>query len=296
MAAKKSEKSKDAIIVAKLDDGTVQMTFTIPYAQIEKERGKVEKELAETVEVPGFRKGKAPLAKALEKVPEGSVVEHTLQHILPALLGQAMSEHKLKLALYPKFELLKANKDEDWEVRAESAEYPEFELGAYKEKIKAEGRSSSLWTPVKGKEDTKLTTDQKQQIAIKALLEHVQITIPRILIEEETNSRLAQLLERIERLGLQLDSYLASVGKTADKLRIEYEQQSKDTLSLDLILQKIADTEGIAVSKEELDAAVGASQGDPTLAAQLQSPEQKRIVESILRKRKVLDILTSLLD
>jgi len=302
MATKKTTASKTPkpgkdIAVAKLDDGTVQITFIIPYAQIVKERTHVEKELVENVEVHGFRKGKAPLEKALEKVPESTIIEHTLQHILPALLGKAMTEEKLRLAIYPKFELLKANPDEDWMVRAISAELPEVELGDYKKIIKGEAASSSLWTPDKGsKEPVKLTPDQKQQIAIKALLDHVKITLPYILIEEETNSRLGQLLERIERLGLKLESYLASVGKTGETLREEYEKQAKDTLSLDLILQKIADTEGIAVSSAELDSAISASSADPALAERLETPEQKRVLESILRKRKVLDMLTDLVE
>jgi hypothetical protein len=35
------------------------------------------------------------------------------------------------------------------------------------------------------------------------------------LIDEEVNSRLSKLLERIEKLGLTLESYLSSIGKTA---------------------------------------------------------------------------------
>jgi FKBP-type peptidyl-prolyl cis-trans isomerase (trigger factor) len=301
MAAKKTPQTKPStsnkdIAVAKLDDGTVQITFTIPYTQIQKERTHVEKELIEGIEVPGFRKGKAPLEKALEKVPESTVIEHTLQHILPPLLGKAMTEEKLRLAIYPKFELLKANKDEDWIVRAISAELPEVELGDYKKIIKGESATSALWTPEKGKEPTKLTPEMKQQIAIKALLDHIKITLPYILIEEETNSRLGQLLERIERLGLKLESYLASVGKTGENLREEYEKQAKDTLSLDLILQKIADVEGIAVSESELQAAIGATSADPALAQTFETPDQRRMLESILRKRKVLDSLTELVE
>ncbi len=296
MAAKKtSEKPRD-IVVAKTDDGTVQMTFIIPFNEIKHERAHVEKELAENVEVPGFRKGKAPLEKALSKIPESEILEHTLQHILPQLLGKAMTEHKLRLAIYPKFELIKANPNEDWEVRATSAEFPEVTLGDYKEKILAEARASSLWTPDKGDKDKKLTADQKQQIVIKTLLENVEITIPRILIEEETNSRLSQLLERIEKLGLNFESYLSSVGKTPDALRGEYEKQSRDTLALDLILNKVADEEGIAIKEEEIKAAIAASAADQDLAEKLETPEQKRIIESILRKRAALEKLTELIS
>lgn len=288
------KENKDTIVVAKTDDGSVQINFSIAYADIVRERLKVEKELAENVDIPGFRKGKAPMEKALAKIPEGEIIEHTLQHILPALLGKAIQEHKLRLAIYPKFELLKANKDEAWEIRALSAEFPEVELGNYKEIIASEARSNALWTPEKGEKDKPLAPDQKQQIVMKALLESVKVTIPTMLIEEETNSRLGQLLERIERLGLNLDSYLASIGKTVELLRSEYEKQSRDTLTLDLILNKVADTEGIAVSKNELEEAISASSADQNLSQQLQNPEQQRIVESILRKRKALDFLTSL--
>ncbi len=308
--APKQETTKN-IIVAKTDDGTVQITFTIPYADIARERTHVEKELIKDVEVAGFRKGKAPLEKALEKIPESSIIEHTLQYMLPRLLGQAMTEHRLRLALYPKFELIKANQNEDWEVRAISAEFPEVALGNYKEtlrlrlketlrlslkeKIAAEARTSTLWTPDKGKNEKKLTTEQKQQLAIKALLEHVEIKIPRLLIEEETNSRLSQLLERIEKLGLTLDSYIASVGKTPDSLRHEYEKQAKETLSLDFILNKISDTESLTVEKKEVDSAIEASKADRSLAEKLETPEQRRILESILRKRKALEYISSLI-
>jgi FKBP-type peptidyl-prolyl cis-trans isomerase (trigger factor) len=293
----KTKTPKSDSVVARQDDGTIQITFTIPFDRVKTERAKVEKELAVGVDVPGFRKGKAPVEKALERIPENTVLEHTLQHILPQLLGKAMTEHKLKLAIYPKFELLKAKPDEDWEVRAVSAELPEVVLGDYKEKIAAEARTGSLWTPEKGDpKEAKLTNEQKQQVAIKALLENIKITIPWILIEEETNSRLSQLLERIERLGLQLDSYLASVGKTAENLRSEYEKQSKDTLSLDLILNKIAEEEKITVPEKHIEEAIAASSADRQLAEKLQTPEQRRILESILRKRATLDHLTTLVN
>lgn len=296
MAAKTPKKDPKNIVVAKEGDGIIQITFTISYDRIKKERARVERELSETVEVPGFRKGKAPLEKALEKIPESTIIEHTLQHILPELLGQAMTEHKLRLAIYPKFELLKAKPEEDWEVRALSAELPDIDLGSYKEIIAAEARSSSLWTPQKGQpQDQKLTSDQKQQIVVKALLENIKFTIPLILIEEETNSRLSQLLERIEKLGLNLESYLTSVGKTAETLRSEYEKQSQETLALDLILNKIAEEEKIKVDEKEVNAAINASSADTKLAEKLNTPEQRRIVESILRKRATLESLMNLI-
>jgi len=45
------------------------------------------------------------------------------------------------------------------------------------------------------------------------LLRNIKIEIPKLLIEEEVNTRLSQLLERIEKLGLDLEKYLQTIGK-----------------------------------------------------------------------------------
>jgi len=129
---------------------------------------------------------------------------------------------------------------------------------------------------------------------IKTLLDKINIKIPKILIDEEANSRLAKLLERLEKLGLSLESYLASIGKTAQTLRSEYEAQAKSAIELDLILNEVALKENITVDTKEVDAAVSAAQADPKLAKELDTPERRRFIEVILKRRKALDTLTSL--
>ena len=54
--------------VAKGGDGTIQINLTIPFETIKRTRLEAAGELSENVEVPGFRKGKAPIDKVLEKI------------------------------------------------------------------------------------------------------------------------------------------------------------------------------------------------------------------------------------
>ncbi len=297
MAAKKETKAsgKSNAVLAKSEDGTIQITFTIPYKTISEEREKVAKELAESIEVPGFRKGKAPLNKILERIPDNTLIDRTLGKILPKLVGDAIDEHKLRLAMYPKFDLVKADDNEDWQVRATTCELPEITLGDYKKAISGAGRTSALWTPDKGKEAKEPTRQEKENQAITALLESAKLNIPKVLVEEEVNSRLSQLLEKIEKLGLNLDSYLASIGKTPQSLREEYAKQAHDTISLDLLLTKVADEEGIAIDDKMIDEAIKVSSADPKLAEELNTPERRRMVEAVLRKRQALDSLVALL-
>ena len=196
-------------VVAREENGNIQITFSVPYALIKKAQDEAISEMSRDIEIPGFRKGKAPLSKVRQKISESSLIEHSLSHILPKALGKAMEEHKLRLAVYPKFELISAKKDEDWQIRGVSCELPAVDLGDYRSIVAGEIRAVSL-----KKEPSK---QEKEQAAIKALLTSIKIKIPNILIEEEAQSRLSNLLSRLEKLGLALESYLASTGKKPDR-------------------------------------------------------------------------------
>lgn len=306
MAAKKKAKSKTNKVdstLARSDDGTIQITFTIPFSTISKKREEAAKELSENIDIPGFRKGKAPLAKVIEHVPENTLLEKTLSGILPELVSKAIEEHKIKPAIYPRFELVSAKEGGDWQIRAVTCELPDLNLGDYKNKITGSLRSKAIWTPSTAnategnpdKEETTQTKAEKEQEVIKALLEGVDIKIPKILIDEEANSRLSRLLERLEKMGLTLESYLSSIGKTAEDLRQEYENQARDAIALDLTLTKVAEKEGIKVDKSEVETAIKAGSVDAKTAKELETPERRRFIEVILKRRKALDSLTSLI-
>lgn len=292
--SKPGEPKTISSVIARESDGNVQITFTIPFALIKKAQDETVAEMAADIEIPGFRKGNAPLDKVATKIPQNTLIEHSLGHILPKALATAIEEHKLKLTIYPKFELVSAKDNEDWQIRGISCELPEIDLGDYKKNIAGLSRASALWTPDKGNPEKpkKLTNEEKEQIVIKGLLENIKFSLPKILIEDEVTSRLSNLLARIEKLGLSLDSYLASIGKTVETLRAEYEAPAQDAIRLDIILTKIAETENIKIDPKEIEAALKmstAASKDPH-----DNNEQKRLIESILKRRQSLDLLIKL--
>lgn len=274
---------------ARNDNGNVQITFTIPYDQITAARAKVVEELAKEATVPGFRKGKAPTSQVEKAAAPEKLIEKTLAKILPQALGEAITEYKIKPAIYPKFELIKAEDNADWQVRALTCEIPQFEVGDYK-KLITDNLKKVIITP----QTKEKTHEEKEESVIKLLIETTKINIPEILLEEEVNSRLSRLLERIEKLGLNLDNYLASVGKTPQSLREEYLVQAKNTIALELILQKIAELEAIKIDEKQIDEVIKVSEADTKTADRLNTPEQRLFIASILRKKAALESLTAL--
>jgi FKBP-type peptidyl-prolyl cis-trans isomerase (trigger factor) len=280
-------------VVARETDGNIQITFTIPWAEIQKAEEETVAEMAKDIDIPGFRKGNAPLDKVRAKIPQSQLVEHSLGHILPKALSESITENKLKIAVYPKFELVSAKDNEAWQIRAITCELPEFELGKYKEAATGALRSDSIIVP--GQEKKERTKEEKENLVLKALLDNIKITVPKILIEEEADSRLSSLLSRLEKLGLALESYLASINKKPEDLRAEYALQAKDAISIDLILNKIAEAENLKVDDKEVTSALQISQASSGSNEDSDNQEdRKRLIESILRRRKALDYLIGL--
>lgn len=270
--------SKITSTVAKESDGNVQIVFTIPYETIKHAQEETLIEMGKDITVPGFRKGKAPIGKVKEKISQNTLIEHSLSHVLPKALSDAISEHKVKIAIYPKFELVSADEGKDWQIKAITCELPEIKLPSnLKEKVAGEIRSISI--------KDKPTREQKETVVIKYLTENIKFEIPKVLIDEEVNSRLTSWLARIEKLGLALESYLASIGKNTETIRAEYQAQAKEAIALDLILSKIVEEEKISVTEKEIADSMAAAEA---------KPENKQMIESILKKRMALELLTNL--
>jgi len=296
--AKKKENKEEKITrtVARTEDKTIQITFTIPAKVIAQNEEHILKELGQNLEIPGFRKGKAPTAKVKENVKPEKIIEGILTHTVLPALREALKEENIKPVIYPRFELLSAKEGEDWQVRVTTCEMPEVNLGDYKDKIKKELKTTEIWTPDKKiKEEKKPTQEEKEQKVIETLMETVKVDVPTLLVEEEVNYRLSQLLERIEKLGLSLEKYLESTGKTAESLREEYESQTKQSLALELILNKIAADEKLEIEEKELDEVLKMSASLKGQSGQETSQGEREAIKNILLRRKALAFLTSLL-
>lgn len=285
--------SKIRSTLAKEDDGTIQINLTIPREIVaEKEDGAILK-LIKNLEIPGFRKGTAPKNIASKHIESGDLTKVLLQDLIPEAYSQALKEHRLKPFIAPKFEVVSAEKGSDWQIRAITCGKPDIDLGDYRSIVAAAVGESKIWTPGKGpKSQEPKSQEEKERIVLEAILKSTQVKIPRILIEEEVNRRIARLLEQIEKLGITLDQYLSSTGKTVESLRKEYDTQARDSIKLELALNEIARQEKLTVGENEIDKAIEGASSDSQLSQKLNSPLQRSIIRSILLRRHALEKLT----
>lgn len=92
---------------------------------------KATKKLAENVEIKGFRKGKAPLELAKERISKGQVFEEAMNIVLPKMFNDVIAEHNLQPYYRPDVNPTKVS-DTELEVRFTIICIPEVTLGKYK--------------------------------------------------------------------------------------------------------------------------------------------------------------------
>lgn len=269
----------------KEEDGTIQLTVTLPWELVKKTKEEVIKEHVTQAQMPGFRKGKAPRKIVEENLNQDHLREDILKKLLPQGYIEALKEHKVSPVLSPKVHVDKLEDDKDWVFTALTAEAPEVALGKYKDAVQKVTVKSKIIVP--GKEPTPVGFEEIS----KALLESVSIKIPSIIIEQEVDRLLSQTLDEVKKLGLTLDQYLASTGRNIEQLRAEYQEKAETDIKLEFVLQKIAESENIKVEDKEIDEAIAQAK----TAAEKQNLQNNRyLLAGIIRQQKTLDFLRSL--
>jgi FKBP-type peptidyl-prolyl cis-trans isomerase (trigger factor) len=267
------------------EDQTLELTVTIPWERVKKEKDKLVQEYAQTAKIPGFRPGKAPTKLAEENIDKAKLNEEVLKKLLPQTYIEAVGEHNLKPFINPKIHVEKLEDDKDWQYMALTCEVPEIDLGGYKEAVKSLTAKQKIVIP--GKESEQVNFDEIS----KALLENVKVKIPKILLEQEADRLLAQTLDEVKRLGLTLDQYLSSTQRTPQNLREEYEGKAESDIKFELALQKIAEVEGIKVEEKEIEEAIKSAKSED----EKKNLETNRyLLASILRQQKTLDFIKNL--
>ncbi len=278
----------------KLPDGTIEVTINIPWKRVLGAYQKKLEQLAKVVDVKGFRKGKAPIKMVEKQLNKATVYQEILKEIIPDLYLEAVKEHKIKPIVNPQISVVSLEEKKDWQIKAVTCEIPEIKLGKYKEEIKKTLSSDKIWVPGKDKEkQTQESETKKLDKIFKTLIESIKFEVPEILIQEEANKMLSKLIDQTNQLGLTLEQYLASSGKTADQVKKEYQNQAEQTIKLELILSKIADEEKVKVTDDQVEKMIKSIPEKETQES-FKNEAQKAYIRQILRKRQVIDNLSKL--
>jgi len=270
------------------EKATFELQIVIPWNKIRQEYQATLRTLAAETQIPGFRKGKAPLATVEEKIGKEKIYQHLIQRLIPSLYQEALQQHQLSPIIEPQIILESVKENQPWKIKIISCVAPQVKLGKYKEEIRKINASGKIWTPQKGtkeatEEEKALEKEKLLQQILQKLTEVARVKIPSLVIKSELQRRLASLIDQLQKAGLTLDQYLYTKKQTIEELKKELRSQITREWQLELILEKVADEEKITVDEKEIKS-----------LEKNKSPLNPYLLARLVRRRKTLDYLASL--
>ena len=264
-------------------DGTVTLNLTFPWADIQAAYQQALKHAVTTTEIKGFRKGKAPTDTVEKTIGKQKLYQQAFNQVLTTAYNQAIKTHQLKPLLTPQIKPIKSEENQDWLIQLTTAQMPRVTLTGYQDVVKTALAKDKIWTPDKGQpqKPTQDSQDKTLSLLFDSLLSHFKFPISQLLIDQEKHRALSRLLDQVNQLGMTIDQYLLSSGKTNHQLQQEYALTAETNLRLEFILQAIAQDLKIDPTDADIQKLI-----DKPL-----QPQDKPYLKAVLTKRLTIDAL-----
>jgi trigger factor len=88
--------------------------------------------------------------------------------------------------------------------------------------------------------------------AVEKAVEHATIVVPSAMIDREAHRLYHQLEERVGEQGLTMEVYLGVLQKTEEDIEEEMRPQAEFVIKRQLVLEKIAEAEGLEVTDDDI--------------------------------------------
>ena len=119
--------------------------------------------------------------------------------------------------------------------------------------------------------------------------------IPQAMIDRQTEASLQRMEYNLMYQGVRLDDYLKYLGTTREEYKKNFEEDSKNAVLRQLVVEKIIELEHIEASEEEIEAKIGEqakSVGKETEEyKKTMDPRQREYIENDIKVTKLFDFL-----
>lgn len=269
-----------------INNGEISFEITIPLQDIKAKYQEIVAKTAQTAEIKGFRKGKAPLAMVEQSLDKSRVYTQILDSLVPTYYYQEVTKQKISPITDPEITPKVFEEDKDWVFSVKTAVKPEVELGDYKKYIKKaltdfEKAKKPEAKIEPGHEGHDHEGDAKLTVIFDTLLKEAKVEIAPMLINQEAKAQLSRLIKQFQQLKIELADFAKSQKKTQEELVKDYENTAETNLKLELILDKLVTLENPEVTDEEV--------------AKLNAPKGQEVyAKYVIQKQKIVDILKKL--
>jgi len=120
--------------VEELPDNKVRMTVDVPRADVHHAVEHAASDLAESVKIPGFRKGKVPMPVLVSRIGKERLYTEAIESHIAGWYGNAVASTRIRPADQPELDYeLPASDDQDWQFTATVSVLPKPSVADWKQ-------------------------------------------------------------------------------------------------------------------------------------------------------------------
>lgn len=136
---------------------------------------------------------------------------------------------------------------------------------------------------------------EKKRIAIiDGILEGSEVDVPQMMVDYEVDKMLHEFEGNIAMTGMKFDDYLASINKTREDYKQQWQDQGRKRAQTQLLLNHIATQENIDPSDEEIDVEVEKIMNQYKDQPGIDKNAVRSYVATVLTHQKVFEYLEGL--
>lgn len=120
------------VIAERIDNHKMVLEMEVPQTEVTKAVNKAYQKLASRVNVPGFRKGKAPRKVLESRIGKEAILDEAFEILAPEAYNKALEEQKVEPVTRPEIEVITFQEDQPLKFKATIVTKPEIQLGEYK--------------------------------------------------------------------------------------------------------------------------------------------------------------------
>ena len=238
--------------IKKLDKSEVEITGILEVVEFEKYEEKALERIGERMELPGFRKGKAPATIIKENTNDMMLLEEMAEAALQDCYIKILKEHMIDAIGRPQVAITKIARGSDLEFKITTAVMPEIKLPEYKDIAKEQNgkEENKKVISVEESEVDKVVNDLRKMRAEQAKGSnhegHENMT------EEEhaaahpeiPESEWPELNDEFVKSFGNFETAEAFKDKIRTNIKIEKETEQKDRVRLSIVEDLVKQTEG----------------------------------------------------
>ncbi|RLP11022.1 trigger factor [Propionibacterium australiense] len=114
--------------VEQLNPTRVKLTIELPFSDLQPRIDEAYKQIAQQINLPGFRRGKVPPRLIDQRFGRGTVLQEAVNNAIPEAYSDAVTEHKITPLGNPEIELTRLEDGDVAEITAEVDVRPEFDM------------------------------------------------------------------------------------------------------------------------------------------------------------------------